>query len=119
MPDEYESFLRDRRPEPRDDFVQALEDRLLAEPKRRRAGRRPLLVLCAALATAALLAVLGVAGTLPLGLGSDEPVRATSDCATVMVEKTERRPVIAVGPDGELEVTYRNERVTRPVRRCR
>lgn len=114
MTDDFESFLRDRRPEPRPEFVDQLEDRLVAAPRRRR-GRA---LLCAVAATVLLIVVLGVSGALPLGLGSDEPVRATDGCVTVMVERTERRPVFEVDREGELQVTYRTERVQRPQRRC-
>lgn len=116
MTEEPESFLRDRRPEPRREFVDQLEDRLMASASPRSA--RLTLTLCVAAATAILLVVLGVAGTLPLGLGSDEPVRATDDCETVIVERTKRQPVFKVDREGKLEVTYRNGRLQRPERRC-
>src|SRR5215207_805622 len=114
MGDDLDSFLRDRRPEPGREFVDRLEGRLVAPPKRRRGP----LVLSAVAATAILIVVLGVAGALPLGLGSDAPVRATDPCVTVMVERTERRPVFKVDREGELRITYRTERVQRPERRC-
>jgi hypothetical protein len=114
MTEEFESFLRDRRPEPRREFVDELEQRLVAAPRRRRG---PLLFTVAS-ATAILIVVLGVAGALPLGLGSDEHVRATNGCVTVMVERTVRRPVFMVDRAGELRVTYRTEHVRRPERRC-
>jgi hypothetical protein len=116
MTDEAEFLLRSRRPEPRREFVELLEDRLLAEPPRR---QRLALIVCVVAATAALLVVLGVAGALPLGLGSDQPVRATDGCVTLMVDRTERVPVFVVDRDGKLRVTYRTTRVSRPERRCR
>jgi hypothetical protein len=118
MPDDVDELLRAARPEPRAEFVRELEARLLA----RRAPRRPrtlALGLACAVALAATVLVLGVAGALPLHLSGDEPATATDECETVLVQRTERRPVLVVTRAGELRVRYRTAQVQRPVKRCR
>jgi hypothetical protein len=114
--DEMEDRLRAARPAPRDEFVRELEGRVLPPPHR----AAPLLaavVLVGTLAT--ILVVLGVAGALPLGLGSEREVDASSDCSTVMTKRTERRPVFGVGTNGRLRLDYRDEVVFEPRTRCR
>ena len=64
---------------------------------------------------ALLVVALGVAGTLPLGLGGDRHATATDNCRTVMVERTTRIPEFVVGGDGELRLRYRQEVVRRPM----
>jgi hypothetical protein len=115
-----ERRLRDARPEPSSEFVDRLEQRLLPVPRPR---RRPIIVarvvVAASLALALVLAILGLAGALPRGLTSEEPVRATDGCRTVMVETVVRRPEFVVGEGGKLRVIYRREVVQLPQRRCR
>jgi hypothetical protein len=113
-----EDLLRSAKPEPRDEFVLNLERRLLTPPEPRRsvalAGAAAFSVVLAV-----LVVVLGVAGTLPLGLGGDRNATATDDCRVVVVDGTKRLPGFVVGRGGELRLIYRQEVVRRPMMRCR
>ena len=113
-----EHLLRAARPEPRPEFVDQLEERILPA---RRSSRRPRLLaaVCAAAALGAVLAVLAVAGALPTPLQRDKPASAKDSCRTVVIERVERRPRFVVGEDGEVKLSYRRESVRRPVTRCR
>jgi hypothetical protein len=117
-PDEMERLLRAARPEPRREFVEVLERRLLPRRQRRRLPRA-FAVAATAAALAMVGAILSVLGTLPGRLGGDRPANAKDDCKTVMVERIVRRPHFVVGRDGALRLAYRPERVRRPVQRCR
>jgi ferric-dicitrate binding protein FerR (iron transport regulator) len=115
---EMEDLLRAAKPGPRDEFVLDLERQLLRPPERRSS-----VAVAGAAAVGMVLALvvvaLGVAGTLPLGLGGDRPATATDKCRTVVVERTKRVPEFIVGRDGELRLRYRQEVVRRPMMRCR
>ena len=114
--DDMERLLREAKPEPRREFVEAIETELLSE---RRRHRLPRLVAAGATVTALgiVMTILGLLGTSPARLGGDRPAKAKDDCRTVMVERVERRPYVAVGQGGDLRIRYRPERVRRPV--CR
>jgi len=114
-----ERVLRAARPEPPAHFVYELEERLLPRPQAPR--RVPALFRGAAFVAglAAVVAVLGVVGVLPFGLGADRTVNATDGCRTVMVQRTEKRPDFFVAKNGELRLRYRPQVVNRPVKRCR
>jgi hypothetical protein len=117
--DPAERLLRDLRPEPRADFVRALETSLLARSRRQ---ARLLVVaagsgLCASFAALTLL--LGVLGILPLGLGASDQSEAGSRCTTVVEILYERRPVLVVDSDGQIRTEERVIAVRHPVKRCR
>jgi hypothetical protein len=114
-----ERLLRELRPEPRADFVRALETSLLARSRRR---ARFLVVaagsgLCASFAALTLL--LGVLGILPLGIGASDQSEAGSRCTTVVEVRHERRPVLVVDSDGQIRTEERVIAVRHPVKRCR
>jgi hypothetical protein len=114
--DDMERLLREAKPEPRPEFVEAIETQLLPERRRHRAPR---LVAAGAMVAALgiVVTILGLLGASPARLGGDHPAKAKDDCRTVMVERVERRPYVAVGQGGDLRIRYRPERVRRPV--CR
>jgi hypothetical protein len=109
--------LRAAKPEPPSDFVDALERRILPEPRHRRTPR-----LVAAFSTVAalgsVLALLGIAGALPSPFRSERPASAKDDCTIVIVERIERRPHFVTGRDGQLHLKYQRPPVRRPVKRC-
>lgn len=118
MIDDVEEALRTRRPEPRADFVRALEADLIAQARRRRVP--PVLpVLAAAGALTVTVVLLGIMGALPLRLAGDRPATATQRCSTVVVDRAVRQPRFVVARNGGLKLTYRTEIVRRPVRHCR
>jgi hypothetical protein len=117
--DPAERLLRDLRPEPRADFVRALETSLLARSRRQ---ARFLVVaagsgLCASFTGLTLL--LGVLGILPLGIGASDQSKAGSRCTTVVEIRHERRPVLVVDSDGQIRTEDRVTAVPHPVKRCR
>jgi hypothetical protein len=118
MLDEIEQLLRQARPEPEPRFVRALEERLLARPRRRRARTLVVGLACSG-GLAAVLLVLALAGALPLRLGSGRTVSADERCTTVIVRRAERQPIFMVGRAGDVHLRYRIELVDRAVRRCR
>jgi hypothetical protein len=61
---------------------------------------------------------MSVAGLVPYTSGGS-PAEAEQHCRTVVVERMERRPYFTRGRDGEIHARYREELVTRFVRRCR
>jgi hypothetical protein len=111
-------LLRGAKPEPRSDFVDALERRILPEPRRHRT-QRLVVALSTVAALASVLALLGIAGALPSPFRGERPASAKDDCATVIVERIERRAHFVTGLDGRLHIKYRRESVRRPVKRCR
>jgi len=114
-----ERLLRDLRPEPRADFVRALEATLLAGTRR---GERFRVLaagaaLCASLVVITL--VLGVAGLLPWQSDAADRAKAGSECVTRTVVRHERRPVLVVVADGTIKTQQRMVEVRKPVTRCR
>ena len=118
-PHELERLLRHARPEPRSAFVAEVRLALRGPPAARR--RRPVQAVAVGWALAGSLAlgglVLSVVGLLPLTSG--ERAQAVRKCETVLVERTERRPVFERMPDGELRVRHVMSHTPRYVRRCR
>jgi len=115
-----ERLLRTARPEPSHDFVRELEGRLQAPE--RRAWLPALQPIAVGAGMASLLAAVGIgislAGSGPLSSDSGNTVEAEDTCVTVMVERTERRPVLVTGADGQDRIEYRERKVRRPVKRC-
>lgn len=118
-PHELERLLRQARPEPRPAFVAELRLALLAPPAARDHRRVQVVVLGWAMAGALALGgvVLSVVGLLPLTSG--ERAQAVRRCETVLVERSERRPVFERTPGGELRVKRVLSQTPRYVRRCR
>ena len=118
MEHEAEKLLRAVRLEPGSEFVRDLEHRLLADRKRK-AGLPTLFAgLALGMGLTLVIVALAVAGVLPMGLGRDQEASAKEDCRTIMVERTQRRPEIVTGRDGQLEIVYRRTVVRRPMTRC-
>jgi hypothetical protein len=115
-----ERLLRASRPEPSHSFVRDLEGRL-QRPARRAwlPAWRPVVVgagLASLLATVAL--AISLAGLGPFASSTGDSVQADDTCTTVMVERTERKPVLVTGADGKDRIEYRERKVRRPVTRC-
>lgn len=117
VPEDMDRLLRAARPDPRSDFVDALERRILPEPRQR---RTPRLVAAFSMVAAlgSVLALLGIAGALPSLFRSERPASAKDDCRIVIVKRIERRPHFVTGRDGQLHLKYQRQPVRRPVRRC-
>jgi hypothetical protein len=114
-----ERLLRELRPEPRPDFVRALEVTLLARTRR---GERFRVLVAGAASCASLVVItlaLGVAGLLPWQSGAADRAKAGSDCVTETVVRHERRPVLVVTADGTIKTQQRTVAVRKPVTRCR
>jgi hypothetical protein len=118
-PHELERLLRRARPEPRPAFVAGLRRSLFDAPVARSHHRLQAVAVGWALAGALALGglVLSVVGLLPLSSG--ERAEADRNCKTVLIERSERRPVFERGPDGELRVRRVLVQTPRYVRRCR
>jgi hypothetical protein len=117
-----EERLRASRPLPDARFVDELEERLLPrapQPRRARARRPVLLAAGGAAALALVVAGLGLAGGGPLAPSGGDGVRAKENCRFVPVRKHVKTPVVVTGRDGQPEVHYRSEVVTRQLKRCR
>jgi hypothetical protein len=114
-----EQQLRRARPQPRPEFVAALEERLFPAPEPRPLLRRR--ALFAGVATAGGLAVLtlafGLAGGGPLG--SNETPSAGQDCRSVTVKERVRVREPFVDQQGRLRVRTVPRLVERQVERCR
>ena len=122
---ELERLLRTARPQPREDFVRALQDSL---PQPRAPGRAPIrlprwrVAFAACASAAALVAVatvLGAVGALPFSAGAGKEAKAGQDCEIVLVQRRARLPHLVRKRDGDLHVVYRTQMVRRPVKRCR
>jgi hypothetical protein len=116
-----ERLLHRMRPRPRPEFVHGLEESLLEDvPAERPRDRRRVVLASAALTggLATALAVLGLTGMLPLGLGDADSGEAGQRCRTVTVERVIRNPRLVVGPSGELTLRYSTTRVRQAVERC-
>jgi hypothetical protein len=126
--EELAELLRRTAPRPREAFVDELEDSLmrsLARPRtptlrvpRLAPSRRLLAASAVGAALAGLLALLSVAGALPLGVGGADDAAAGRDCVSVMRWQLERRPAFEVGADGRMHLQDRTRLVPRPVERC-
>jgi hypothetical protein len=112
-------LLRHARPEPRPAFVAELRRSLFNAPVARDRRRVQAVAVGWALAGALALGgfVLSVVGLLPLTSG--ERAQAVRHCETVLVERSERRPVFERTPGGELRVRRVLTHTPRYVRRCR
>jgi hypothetical protein len=119
MDRDVESMLREVRAEPRSDFVESLEERLVRASA---TARHPVSAARAAVALTAGLAVtlvfLGLSGLLPLDLGAADRGDARQTCETVFVQRPERRSILVVGKSGNLRLRQQVTLVRRPVRRC-
>lgn len=102
------------------DFRSQLERRLFNEP-RKHSHRRAVFLpgAAAAVGLTVLVLILGLFGAGPLSRSSDEPVRADSDCHTVMVSRAKRVPQLQVAGDGSATIRYVTRRERVPVRTCR
>jgi hypothetical protein len=118
--DDLERLLRAARPAPPAVFVCDLERSLVGRPVGK-PDRRRLRVLVAgsglAAGVAAVAVLLAVTGLLPF-TSSAGRAHAGQNCRTKHVERIERHPYF-VRSDGELQVRFRVERVSRLVRTCR
>jgi hypothetical protein len=70
------------------------------------------------LAVAATVLLLSLAGVGPLGGAAREAVQADDNCRYVTVTRIERTPAVVEGADGTPSIVYRDERVSRRVKRC-
>jgi hypothetical protein len=123
-----EQLLRRSRPQPSPEFVRELgaslrksvQGDLLESPRPRLHGARRLrLAFGSAVAIAALLLLLSIAGLRPFGTGGTTGAKADRECVTVQEWVLAREPTLVVADDGHLRVQYHTELVARPRVRCR
>jgi hypothetical protein len=121
--DDPERLLRRLRPQPRAEFVSALEaslKRSLESPRpARRPRRMPRLVVAFGVAGALASGVfaLSISGALPLN-GSADDAAAKRECGTVTEWRLERRPRVVFGHGGQLKILSEPRLVARPAIRC-
>jgi hypothetical protein len=122
--DDPELLLRTLRPQPRPEFVSALEaslKRSLESPRpapRRRRMPRLVVAVGVAGALASGVFVLSISGALPQNVGSAGDAAAERECDTVTEWRLERRPRVVFGRDGNLELLTQPRLVARPAIRC-
>lgn len=121
--DRHDTDLEERllaaRPEPRPDFVDSLEDRLLRpEPTRRSRWRVPLLGAGLAGGLTAMLLAFTLAGGDPFSSPGDGDVRAR-DCRFVETQVETVLPEATVDKRGDVSLRFEKHRVKRLIRRCR
>jgi hypothetical protein len=114
-----EALLAAIRPEPPDEFVDALEQRLIGSPKPSRFAwrRRPLAAAVAGVAgLAGVLVAVSLAGLSPF---SDDPsVDAVPECTTTLTQARVREPVVVTRADGTETIVKQTTIGTKPVRVC-
>lgn len=113
-----EAWLARARPEPRDDFVERLEGRLVGHRRHRRRLGALVAGLSLSGGLAAAVVVVTLAGGGPLQSGDDD-ARAKDDCTTEQVRTTQRESELVRGADGQARVVTVEKPVSREVTRCR
>jgi hypothetical protein len=124
--EELEELLRRTAPRPREAFVRDLETSLLRSVApvgrphlpRLAPSRRLIATFACGAGLAGLLAVLSIAGALPLGVGGADDAAAGRDCVTVTRWTLQQRPVFRVGADGRMHLREATRLVPRQVVRC-